>query len=355
MIEIKKGNIVKEDAEALVNSVNTVGIMGRGIAMQFKKAFPKNFEAYRRAFEEQRLEIGKMLIFSTGTLINPKYIINFPTKKHWRNKSKIEYIEAGLPNLIYEVKKLGIRSVAVPPLGCGLGGLRWADVSKLLEKKINDLPEIKWVIFEPKGAPDAKHMPDASKKPAMTAGRAAVIGLIKRYLGSGLDYPVSLLEIQKLVYFLTAAGEHLSNVKFAKSHYGPYADVLRHVLERVDGQYITGYGDGQNKPTTPINLLPNAAENAESFLKSHPDTIKNIKRVSDLVDGFESPYGMELLATTHWVVMEENPSIKNDVGLAIKEIMKWSPRKAKFIKPEHIKIAWSTLRKKGWFERKSQV
>jgi O-acetyl-ADP-ribose deacetylase (regulator of RNase III) len=355
MIELKKGNIVKEDAEALVNSVNIVGVMGKGIAMQFKKAFPKNFDEYRRAFENQQLDIGKMLVYATGTVFNPKYIINFPTKKHWRYKSKIEYIEAGIPNLIYEVKKFGIKSVAIPPLGCGLGGLKWSAVLKLLQKSLNEVPEVKWIIFEPKGTPQAKHMPNVSKKPSMTAGRAAVIGLIKRYLGSGLDYPVSLLEIQKLVYFLTATGEHLSNVIFTKSHYGPYADVLRHVLERVDGHYLTGYGDGQNKPTTPIKLMPNAADEAESFLKSHPDTIKNIQKVFDLVESFESPYGMELLATTHWVIMEENPNARNEVDIAIKEIKKWSPRKAKFMKPEHIKIAWNKLREQGWFELRGQV
>ena len=198
-------------------------------------------------------------------------------------------------------------------------------------------------------------MPIATQRPNMTPGRAALIGLIKRYLGTGFDYPVSLLEIQKLVYFLTAAGENLQRVKFSKSHYGPYTDVLRHMLERIDGHFTTGYGDGQNKPTTPINLFPDAVEEANMYLRSHPNTKEHIEMVSDLVDGFETPFGMELLSTTHWVVLEEVANGKNDVDSVINAISAWNPRKAKSLRPEHIKIAWSVLREKGWFDRQAQV
>ena len=356
MIELKTGNIIKENqAEALVNTVNTMGIMGKGIALQFSKAFPQNYTFYRKAFEHNQLAIGKVLVFETGTLFNPKYIINFPTKKHWRYKSKLEYIKAGLESLEEEVRKRRIKSVAVPPLGCGLGGLNWNEVFTLMKRTFEKLPEVRWIVFEPKGTPKPESMPVATQKPKMTAGRAAIIGLIKRYLGSGLDYPVSLLEIQKLVYFLTAAGEHLPQVKFKKSHYGPYADVLRHVLERIDGHYTIGYGDGKNKPTTTINLINNAGEEAENFLESHPQTLKYIHLVSDLVDGFASPSGMEVLATTHWVVMEENADAKTDFSQAVEKIKNWSPRKAQSMKPEHIKIAWERLRDQGWFERRAQV
>ncbi len=356
MIELKTGNIVKEDqAEAVINTVNTMGIMGKGIALQFKKAFPQNYTFYLKAFEQKELVLGKMLVFETGTIFNPKYIINFPTKDHWRYKSKLEYITAGLQSLEEVVRKFRISSLAIPPLGCGLGGLRWDEVFPIMEKMFKKMPEVKWIVFEPKGTPKPESMPVATLKPKMTTGRAAVIGLINRYLGTGLDYPVSLLEIQKLVYFLTAAGEHLPQVKFEKSHYGPYADVLRHVLERIDGHYTIGYGDGKNKPTTPINLKSNAREEAEEFLETHPTTLSHLETVSDLVDGFASPSGMELLATTHWVVMEENADAENDYHQAIEKIRNWSSRKAQSMKSEHIKIAWEKLRDKGWFERSAQV
>lgn len=356
MIELKTGNIVKEEqAEALVNTVNTMGVMGKGIALQFRKAFPVNYTSYRKAFENNELEIGRVYVFETGSMFNPKYIINFPTKKHWRHKSKLEYIDAGLKSLENEVRNRKIKSVAVPPLGCGLGGLKWDQVFPLMKETFKKMPDVKWIVFEPKGTPKPETMPDATQKPQMTTGRAAVIGLINRYLETGLGYPVSLLEIQKLVYFLTAAGEYLPNVKFEKSHYGPYADVLRHVLERMDGHYTLGYGDGKNKPTTPINLLNNAGEEADKFLKAHPSTLEHISSVSDLVEGFASPSGMELLATTHWVVMEEHADTSEDFSEAVEKIRNWSPRKAQSMKADHIKIAWEKLRDKGWFELKAQV
>ena len=126
MIEYKTGNLLHEDAEALVNSVNCVGVMGRGIALQFKRAWPDNFRAYAAACRRGEVRPGRMFVFPTNQLDNPKYIINFPTKRHWRSKSRLEDIRAGLEALAQEIRQRKIRSVAVPPLGSGLGGLPWA-------------------------------------------------------------------------------------------------------------------------------------------------------------------------------------------------------------------------------------
>ena len=122
MIEYKRGDILAEDAEALVNTVNTVGVMGGGIALQFKKAFPANFKAYAATCKRGDVQPGRMFVFETGQLTNPRYIINFPTKRHWRGKSRMEDIDAGLEALVKEVRDRGIRSIAIPPLGSGLGG-----------------------------------------------------------------------------------------------------------------------------------------------------------------------------------------------------------------------------------------
>src|SRR5213594_4867327 len=127
MIEYKTGDILAEHAEALVNTVNCVGFMGRGIALQFKKAWPENFKAYAAACRRHEVQPGRMFVFETGLLTNPRFIINFPTKRHWRGKSRIEDIESGLGALVKEIRSRGIRSVALPPLGSGLGGLNWAD------------------------------------------------------------------------------------------------------------------------------------------------------------------------------------------------------------------------------------
>ena len=303
MFELVKGNLLEADVEAVVNTVNTEGIMGKGIALQFRKAYPDNYEAYRRACEAGEVKPGKMFIYDQHSLTNPRYIINFPTKRHWRSKSRMADIETGLAALVGEVRRLGIRAIAVPPLGCGLGGLPWPEVRQRMRVAFEQAPEVRWLVYEPTGAP--AEIRNSTPRPKMTKGRAAVMGLIQRYLVPGFDYPVSLLEIQKLVYFLTEAGEELNQVKFAKHHYGPYADVLRHVLEKMDGHFITGYGAGENKPDTPIHIKPEAAAEAEKYLKEHADTHARFDRVAELIEGFETPFGLELLSTVHWVSHHE--------------------------------------------------
>ncbi|MBZ0258634.1 macro domain-containing protein, partial [bacterium] len=128
MIEFATGNLLKADAEALVNTVNCVGFMGKGIALQFKQAFPENFKSYERACKKGEVKIGEIFVHDQHSMINPKYIFNFPTKNHWKGKSKIEDIKSGLDSLVKNIKRFGIKSIAIPPLGCGLGGLEWNEV-----------------------------------------------------------------------------------------------------------------------------------------------------------------------------------------------------------------------------------
>jgi O-acetyl-ADP-ribose deacetylase (regulator of RNase III) len=149
MLELKQGDLLEEDAEALVNAVNCVGVMGKGIALQFKQALPENFQQYKQACDAQEVQLGRMFTVPPGKLFNPKYIINFPTKRHWRDKSKIEDIQTGLKALVAEVQQLGITSIAIPALGCGNGGLDWLQVKPLIESAFVKLPEVKVVVFEP--------------------------------------------------------------------------------------------------------------------------------------------------------------------------------------------------------------
>ena len=155
MIEFKQGNLLEEKAEALVNAVNCVGVMGKGIALQFKQAFPDNFQRYKKACDAKEVQPGHVLTVSTDSLLNPRYIINFPTERHWKGKSKIEDVHAGLKALIAEVQQLGIRSIAIPPLGCGNGGLDWVKVKPLIETAFAQLPDVQAIVFEPAGTPAA--------------------------------------------------------------------------------------------------------------------------------------------------------------------------------------------------------
>jgi len=342
MIEYKTGDIIGENAEALVNSVNCVGIMGRGIALQFKNAFPENFKAYQLACQRNELQPGTLLIFKTNQISNPKYIINFPTKRHWRGRSRISDIEAGLEALVREIRRLGIRSVAIPPLGSGLGGLEWSHVRPMIQAAVRNLDDnVRVTIFEPREG--GREPLRSTKVPSMTPGRAALVGLIQRYLSALLDPFVTLLEIHKLMYFMQEAGERL-RLEYVKAPYGPYAENLRHVLRAIEGYYVSGYADGGDGPTKRLELVPGATSDAEAFLRDKETTQAHFKRVSELVEGFETPLGLELLATVHWVAAKEQARTDGDV---VALTYAWNERKKRFSE-QQIRLALEVLRSKGW-------
>jgi len=347
MIERTRGNLLDAGVDALVNTVNSVGYMGKGIALQFKQAFPRNNTFYERACRAGEVTPGRMLIFDNGRLVKPHFIINFPTKRHWRGKSKIEDIAAGLKALVADVKRLGIRSIAVPPLGCGLGSLDWRVVRPMIEDAFSALPDVRVLLYEPSGAPAAKAMPVRTERPHMTPARALFIKLMDAY--AALDYPRTLLEVQKLAYFLQEAGEPL-RLKYEAGHYGPYAANLNKVLEAMEGHFIRGYGDSQ-KPNAVIALLDGAVEEAIAFLADKQESLARLRRVSELIEGFETPYGMELLASVHWVAHRVGPGGEQpspDAEAATAQIHAWNPRKRKVFKPDHVRVAWRQLETHGW-------
>lgn len=341
MVELRQGDILGADAEALVNTVNCVGIMGRGIALQFKNAFPENYDIYRRVCDRAELHPGMMLVYDTGHLSNPRYVINFPTKRHWKGKSKIEDIDSGLRALIQEVRKHNIRSIAVPPLGCGLGGLDWDEVRPRIERAFADMPDVRVLVYEPKGAP--AEIVHSQKAPNMSKGRAALLGLMSRYLEAVMDPFVSLLEIHKLMYFMQEAGEPLK-LEYKAAKYGPYSENLRHVLKHIDGHFISGFGDATEDPTKPIELKPDAAKAAEEYLADHAETRAHFDRVVSLIEGFETSFSMELLATVHWVGRYQGARSADE---AVVKTYQWNTRKQIF-KDQHIRTAWNILVNKGW-------
>ncbi len=341
MIEFQTGDILQADAEALVNTVNCVGIMGRGIALQFKQAFPNNFKAYQAACKRGEVQPGRMFVFETGTLTSPKYIINFPTKRDWRSRSRMADIDSGLSALVEEIRTRGIRSIAIPPLGAGLGGLAWPDVRKRIEASLEVLSNIVVTVYEPNGAP--AEITRLTSAPPMTAGRAALVGLMHRYLGGLLDPFVTLLEVHKLMYFMQETGQELK-LKYAKGPYGPYAETLRHVLRDVEGHLISGYADGGDAPGKQLRLVPGAVEEAQEYLASDTGTRARFDRVADLVGGFETPFGLELLATVHWVVAREAAHGARDVA---SKVYAWGDHKKRFTERQ-IELAFAALSRKGW-------
>ena len=346
MLEFKTGDIFIEDAEALVNSVNCVGVMGRGIALQFKNMYPANFNSYAAACKREEVQPGRMFVFETGQITNPRYIINFPTKRHWRGKSRLEDIESGLETLVREIRERGIGSIAIPPLGSDLGGLKWHDVRPLIEAALHELEEVQVIVFEPGSAPSDGRPNRSTDVPEMTAGRAALVGLMHRYLAGFLDPFVTLLEVHKLMYFLQEAGQPLQ-LNYSKDRYGPYAENLRHVMRQLEGHLISGYADGGDEPDKELTLIPGAVEDAFNFLETSPETLERFGRVVQLVNGFESPFGLELLATVHWVASESPKPVLDDV---IARTYQWNARKREIFSERQVGIAYSRLKDQGWLD-----
>lgn len=337
MVELTRGNILQADVEALVNTVNTFGVMGKGIALQFRQAYPRNYELYKRACERSEVAPGKMFVVPTQKLENPRLIINFPTKRHWKGKSRIEDIEAGLVDLVNVIRREQITSIAIPPLGCGNGRLDWDDVRPRIQKALQAVSGVKVLLYEPGGAPMADAMPVDTKRPRMNNNRAAMITTMLSYGIPG--YRLTLLELQKLAYFLQVAGQPLK-LNFVKQQFGPYAEALNHFLQRMEGHFIRGYGDRSGEAS--VMVLPGAASEAVEFLATDNETMERIDAVGKLIEGFETPHGMELLATVHWI-LQENARAVSDLEAAVELVHAWSDRKRAVFPAKHIIAAHKHL------------
>jgi len=310
MMKFTKGNLLEAPVEALVNTVNTVGVMGKGIALMFKEAFPANFAAYEEACKHHEVKIGRIFVTDTGALDGPRWIINFPTKKHWRQASRLEWITEGLVDLRRVIQQKGIRSVALPPLGSGNGKLEWREVRQEMERILGDLKDVEVVVYEPTERYQnvAKH----TGVEKLTPARALVAEMIRRYWVLGID--CTYLEVQKLGWFLGRTVQSLGiddplNLQFVADKYGPYSERLRHLLDNLDGTYL--HCDKRLSdagPSDTISFNEDRREFLGLYLKQ--DTAQPLGRVLDLtakrIDGFESPLGMELLATVDWLIARQD-------------------------------------------------
>ncbi len=337
MIEAATGNLLDAKVEALVNTVNTVGVMGKGLALQFKRRFPAAFRAYEAACKRGEVVVGRMFVVESGEPTGPRFIVNFPTKQHWRNPSRIEYVRDGLVALVEELRSRGIQSVAIPPLGCGNGGLDWADVRPLIDEALAKVPQVRALVFAPS---DIKAELAPNKNAKFSRPRALLIKLIEAY--AKLDYSLTKIEVQKLAYLLQTAGEDLQ-LRYAKQQFGPYADQLRHLLIDMEGTFLTGVTASASRAE--IRLLPGAASQAEQLLGADPEAKSRLERVGRLIRGYETPYSMELLATVHWVATQEGA---HSAVEAIEHVQRWNERKKDRYQPRHVEKAWQRLASEGW-------
>ncbi|WP_449060419.1 type II toxin-antitoxin system antitoxin DNA ADP-ribosyl glycohydrolase DarG [Planomonospora algeriensis] len=343
LITETSGNLLKDDAQALINTVNTVGVMGKGIALQFKRAFPEVFAAYTSACTEGRIQPGR--IFPVRLRGSDRWVLNFPTKRHWRQPSRMEDIRTGLDDLVRVLTELDLRSVAVPPLGCGNGGLPWADVRPLILEKLGDL-DLDIRLYSP-GTPEPGDMPTRTQRPELTQVRARLLAALSRYITLAFEAGVteaprlSLVEAHKIAYLLQGAGLDLG-LRFVPHKYGPFSVGLNREFAGLEGHYIIGYGDGTVGARTELEILPEAARAAEARVSSDDDFRRAWDHVRRAVIGYEYPEGMELLTTVHFLAAS-HPGRSPDPVTLTDEMAAWSDRKRHLFRSSDVTAALTRL------------
>jgi O-acetyl-ADP-ribose deacetylase (regulator of RNase III) len=306
MITFRQGNLLEAKAEALVNTVNTVGVMGRGIALMFKERFHANFKAYVAACKAGEVKLGRMFVTDSGEFDSPRWIINFPTKANWRSPSQLAWIQEGMVDLVRVIREKNIRSIALPPLGCGNGGLDWREVRPVIEAALVEVPEVEIIVFEP----TEKYQNVAKREGVnkLTVARALVAEAVRKYGVMGLE--CTLLEIQKLAWFLERSILRRGianplNLAFAADRYGPYSQKLNHLLNALDGSYL--HSDKRIADCGPMDTITfddGKGDLVRAYLgsgeaKAYAGVLGDL---DTWIDGFQTPLGMELLATVDWLV-----------------------------------------------------
>ena len=350
MIKYTTGNLLDAPVEVLVNTVNTVGVMGKGIALMFKERFDKNMKEYVKACKAKEVQVGKMFATKTDELIGPLWVVNFPTKKHWRHPSKMEWIVDGLQDLKRFILEEHVKSIAIPPLGAGNGGLSWPAVREQIELALSDLHDVEILIFEPTAKYQNVAKPKGAEK--LTPARALIAELIRRYWVLGME--CSLLEIQKLAWVLERVIEKQQlvnplDLQFSPENYGPYANRLQHVLNHLDGSYLKS--DKRIADCNPLDVIrfnEQRKSKVQAYLESEAkEYLPALEKASNIISGFESPFGLELLTTVDWLI--SNKHCEGTVEAVMEAIRhwpagpKWASRKEKLFSERDVSIALSRL------------
>ncbi len=342
MITFTQGNLLEARADALVNTVNTVGVMGKGIALMFKERFAENFRQYAAACKDHQVQTGKMFITDVHEISGPRWIVNFPTKQHWRQPSKMEWIVEGLEDLRRFIIERQVKSIAIPPLGAGNGGLEWVEVRQQIEQALQGV-DVDIMVFEP--TPHYQNPLKRSGVEELTPARALIAELVRRYWIIGME--CSLLEIQKLAWFLerSLSKEDVLKLNFVPYYYGPYSNRLSHLLNKMDGSYLhckRRISDAHRLEV--IWFDEDHLSRLQDYLKDlDRPLIEALEHTANVIDGFESPFGMELLATVDWLLSKEGsaPTIEG-VRQGLKNWPKSAERKMRLF-DDYIGIALERL------------
>ncbi|WP_080055053.1 type II toxin-antitoxin system antitoxin DNA ADP-ribosyl glycohydrolase DarG [Spirosoma aerolatum] len=339
MIHFITGDLLSSDAQALVNTVNTVGVMGKGIALQFKERFPLNFKRYKDACKTGELQPGKLLLVRETSINGEKIIINFPTKTDWKQRSSYAYIEAGLQELVRVIEQETIQSIAIPPLGCGNGGLKWEKVRPMMEQYLGSLP-IEVFIFEPNEAiKQVLQKQETPKTVQLSPARAMLLYALFSYESMGEH--ASLFVANKLAYFLQRLGENL-RLNFKPHHYGPYANEVGHVLYKLNGVYMMGMEQNEIKAFESLQLRYDKLDEVRDYVNNNlqPEQRQRLKNLLTLIAGFQSALSLEVLASVDFIQFYEGITSVEEV---FARLQNWSDRKKRLIKERHVAIAVEQL------------
>ncbi|WP_263786650.1 type II toxin-antitoxin system antitoxin DNA ADP-ribosyl glycohydrolase DarG [Salinibacter grassmerensis] len=346
MVEIVQGDLFEADAAALVNPVHCAGLMKRGLCRQFKTRFPDNVEQYKAACDAGALTPGDVLVHDRGGLFgdvqHPRYVLNVATKDHWRDASSATHIKSGMAALVDEVAAHDIASIAVPALGCGGGGLDWPTVRPLLTAPLKSLVGVRALVYAPRSA-DARSGSDADDRPAMTRGRALLLSVLDAYAKPGDT--VSPHAAHNLAFLLQEAGEDL-HLTFEPGRYGLRAAGLTAVLRRIEEDFIAGYDPSHQD--SPFRLRQAAVGVAKDALSDYPGANDRLGRVRTLIEDYDAPDGLELLATVGWITRHDAQARRRPEAV-VRAMQDWSRRKAERFTPEQITAAWQRLRQHEWF------
>ena len=351
MITYKTGNLLNAPVEALVNTVNTVGVMGKGIALQFKKAFPEVFSAYREAVKQGEIMVGQVQVVPVRAVEGPQYVINFPTKQHWRSPSQLAWIESGLVDLKNKLETLNIQSVALPPLGCGNGQLKWVEVKSLIERILTDAQANIYVYEPSETIKEVLKEENTQEDQKLTPARAMVLMMLYKYRALGEE--ASEFAAEKLSYFLQRFGDKQLKLDFKEGYYGPYSGKVRHVLYVLNGFYLRGFEQKQAKPFEPLELVVERKPLIEAYVQEHlsAEEKERLQQTGNFISGFESPYGLELLATVDFVM---NKTGANQPEAVSAYIQQWSARKASIFSEAHISLAMNHIQAVSCYTGKAQ-
>jgi uncharacterized protein YwgA/O-acetyl-ADP-ribose deacetylase (regulator of RNase III) len=358
MIQVLVGNIFDSPAQTLVNTINCVGVMGKGLALEFKNRFPDMFFDYEQRCKNRELRLGRPYLYKS---LFPPYVLLFPTKDHWRSVSSLEAIERGLQYVKAHYKDWGITSLAVPPLGCGLGELDWRIVGPTLYRQLRDL-EIPVELYAPFGTPHKELTPEflleqssaqrnegfGGNGSRIDSGLVAVVEVVRRIEESPYHWPMGRTMFQKLAYFATELGLQ-TGLKHVRASFGPFAPDLKAKLTRLlnNGLIV----EKRKGKAFVVEVGKTYADATKVFEKELVEAESSIERLTDLFSRLNSNTA-EIAATVHFArktmkTKAGDPPSEEDV---LKEVLEWKRRHRPPYDSDEVAGAIRQLAILGWLQ-----